>query len=55
MSPVTWLFIIIIKKGRQCKAESENDIHPIRPKTPPPQYQPIDRKKRKEKMVEEAA
>ena len=35
------IIIIIIKKGWQCKAES--DVHPISPKTPAPQYQPIDR------------
>ena len=40
---------IIIKKGRQCKAARESDIHPISPTTPAPQYQPIDRKKRMEK------
>ena len=45
------IIIIIIKKGRQCKAES--DVHPISPKTPAPQYQPIDRKKRKGKRVED--
>ena len=27
----------------------ESDIHPISPKTPAPEYQPIDRKKRKGK------
>ena len=44
------IIIIIIKKGRQCKAEREwSDIHPISPKTPAPQYQPIDIKKRKGK------
>ena len=32
---------------------SESDIHPINPKTPAPQYQPIDRKKRKGKKVED--
>ena len=31
----------------------ESDIHPIIPKTPAPQYQPIDRKKRKGKIVED--
>ena len=31
----------------------ESDIHPISPKTPAPQYQPIDRKKRKGKMVQD--
>ena len=30
----------------------ESDIHPVNPKTPAPQYQPIDRKKRKGKIVE---
>ena len=33
------IIIIVIKKGRQCKAERESDIHPISPKTPAPQYQ----------------
>ena len=31
----------------------ESDIHHISPKTPAPQYQPIDRKKRKGKRVED--
>ena len=31
----------------------ESDVHPISPKTPVPQYQPIDRKKRKGKIVED--
>ena len=31
----------------------ESDIHPIRPKTPAPQYQLIGRKKRKGKIVED--
>ena len=29
----------------------KSDIHPISPKTTAPQYQPIDRKKRKGKIV----
>ena len=29
----------------------ESDLHPISPKTPAIQYQPIDRKERKEKIV----
>ena len=57
--------IIILKKCRQCKADifvgretdknvgRETDIHPISPKTPALQYQPIDRKKRKRKRVED--
>ena len=31
----------------------ESDIYPIKPKTPAPQYQPIDRKKRKGKILED--
>ena len=31
----------------------ESATHPISPKTPAPQYQPIDRKKRKGKIVED--
>ena len=46
-------FIIIIKIGGQRKAERESDIHPISPKTPAQQYLPIDRKKRKWKLVED--
>ena len=49
---VHYFIIIIIKKGQQCKA-GENDIHPISPKTPAPQHQPIDRKKRKGNRVED--
>ena len=45
------IIIIIIKKDRQCKAES--DVHPISPKTPAPQYQPIDSNKRKGKREED--
>ena len=45
--------IIIIKKGRQCKAERESDNHPISQKTSAPPYQPIDRKRRKWKIVED--
>ena len=31
----------------------ESDVHPISPKTPAPQYQPSDRKKRKGKRVKD--
>ena len=41
------IIIIIIKTGPQCKTY----IHTISPKTPAPQYQPMDRNKRKGKMV----
>ena len=46
------MIIIIIKKGPQCIL-GESDIHPVSPKTPAPQYQPIDRKKIKGKRVED--
>ena len=52
-TPKNIIIIIIIKKGRQCKAERVSGIHPISPKTPARKYQPIDRKKRKGKRVED--
>ena len=45
------IFIIIIKRGGQCKVERESNVHPISPKTPASQYKPIDRNKRKGKTV----
>ena len=44
--------IIIIEKARQCKVgkKRESDLHAISPKTPAPQYQPIERKKREGKQ-----
>ena len=41
-------FILLFKKVGSARLR-ESDIHPISPKTPAPQYQPIDRKKRREK------
>ena len=38
---------------RSAVQDRESGIHPISPKTPAPQYQPIDRKKRKGKKVED--
>ena len=46
------IIIIIIKRGASARLR-ESDIPPISPKTPSPQYQPIDRKKRKGKIVED--
>ena len=46
------IIIIIIKRGRQCKVGRES-LDLISLKTPAPQYQPIDRKKRKGKIVED--
>ena len=45
------LLLLLLKKGSNAGL-GESDIHPISPKTPAPQYQPIDRKKRKGKRVE---
>ena len=44
--------LLLLKKVGSARL-GESDIHPISPKTPAPQYQPIDRKKRKGKRVEE--
>ena len=53
-SPIKILnpIIIIIKKGRQCKAEREC-YTPYQSEDLSPQCQPIDRKKRKGKRVED--
>ena len=44
--------LLLLKKVSGARL-GESDIHPISPKTPAPQYQPIDRKKRKGKIVED--
>ena len=46
------LLLLLLKKVSSASLR-ESDIHPISPKTPTPQYQPIDRKKRKAKRVED--
>ena len=46
------LLLLLLKKVSSAKLR-ESDVHPISPKTPAPQYQPIDRKKRKGKRVED--
>ena len=47
------IIIIIIIKNVSSARLGESDIHHISPKTPAPQYQPIDRRKRKGKRVED--
>ena len=47
------LFLLLLLKEVGSARLRESDIHPISPKTPAPQYQPIDRKKRKEKKVQD--
>ena len=43
------LLLLLLKKVGSAR-QRESDAHPISPKTPAPQYQPIDRKKRKGKI-----
>ena len=45
------LLLLLLKKVSSARL-GESDIHPISPKIPAPQYQPVDRKKRKGKRVE---
>ena len=46
------LLLLLLKEIGSAKLR-ESDIRPISPKTPSPQYQPIDMKKRKGKRVED--
>ena len=48
--PPTDYYLLLLKKVGSARLR-ESDVHPISPKTPAPQYQPIDRKKRKGKRV----
>ena len=46
------LLLLLLKEVGSARLR-ESDIHSISPKTPPPQYQLLDRKKRKGKRVED--
>ena len=46
------LLLLLLKKVGSASLR-ESGIHPISPQTPAPQYQPVDRKKRKGKRVED--
>ena len=46
------VLLLLLKKVGSARL-TESGIHPISPKTLAPQYQPIDRKKRKGKRVED--
>ena len=46
------LLLLLLKKVGSARLR-ESDVHPISPKTPAPQYQPVDRKKRQGKRVED--
>ena len=47
------LLLLLLFKNVNSARLRESGIHPIGPKTPAPQYQPIDRNKRKGKRVED--
>ena len=48
------LLLLLLKEvGSAMLLLRESDIHPISPNTPDPQHQPIDRKKRMGKIVED--
>ena len=49
---VLLLLLLLFKKVGSARLR-ESGIHPISPKTPAPQYQPIDKKKRKGKRIED--
>ena len=46
------LLLLLLEKVSSARLR-ESDVHPISPKTPAPQHQQIDRKKRKGKRVED--
>ena len=45
--------LLLLLSNRSVVQGWESDIHPISSKTPAPQYQPIDRKKRNGKILDE--
>ena len=47
------LLLLLLYKEVGSARLRESDIHPINPKTPAPQYQPIDMKKRKGKILKD--
>ena len=54
IGPLLLLLLLLLLLKKVCSARlRESGIHPISLKTPVPQYQPIDRKKRNQKRVED--
>ena len=49
---IFYLLLLLLKKVGSARLR-ESDVHPISPKIPAPQYQPIERKNRKGKSVED--
>ena len=52
MTPRYYFLLFLLKKVGSARLR-ESDIHPISPKTQAPQYKPIDRNKRKGKILED--
>ena len=50
---VNKVLLLLLLKNVSSARLGESDIHPICPKTTAPQYQPIDRNKRKGNTVED--
>ena len=53
MQHIVLLLLLLLLKKVGSPRLREIDVHPISPKTPAPQYQDMDRKKRKGKRVED--
>ena len=55
MDLITFLLLLLLLSSKKVGSAKlrESDVHTISPKTPAPQYQPIDRKKRKGKILED--
>ena len=47
------IIILLLKELGSARLRESDILHPISPKTPAPQYQPIDRKKRNRKIEED--
>ena len=47
-----FILLLLLKEAGSARIR-ESDVRPISPKTIAPQYQPLDRKKRKIKIVED--
>ena len=52
INSITLLLLLLLNPVGSARLR-ESDIHPISPKTLAPQYHPIDKKKRKGKIVED--
>ena len=53
LTKLSLLLLLLLLKEVGSVRLRESDIHPLSPKTPAPQYQPIERKKRNGKIIED--